>query len=328
MNKTNPLLLFRIGWMDDYAGRDEIQGGGSYVEEHRVGGEMWNFKEEDGQYLGYVRTHKGVGLNLEQIEPEPHTKWTTGDEMSGVDIVFIATRPKPDSGQVVVGWYKNATVFHKSHKKISGRGEFGEYVCKAATKDAVLVHKNSRTTLIKGNNPFHSNVWYGNANSPRLIEIKKKLIKLIGEPKPDRDRKWQKISAREIRAIEVAAVDKVTSHYRKLGYTVETVEQENKGWDLVANKENKTLLLEVKGHRHNRIQFELTPNEYEKMQQRAADYKVCVVINALSKPALMVFRPVKRGGDWHMVKENGDNQEIRLEEIISARAMPILKVGL
>lgn len=322
MNKTNPLLVFRIGWMDDYAGPAEILGGGSYVGEHGAGGEMWNFEKKDGHCFGYVRTNSGAGLNLERIEP--HTKWATGDEMSGVDIVFIATRPKPDSGQVVVGWYKNATVFHKDHKKISGRGEYGEYVCKVAEKDAVLVHKNARTTLIEGNNPLRTNVWYGDtANNPRLIEIKKDLIKLIGEPKLARYRKWQKLSAEEIRAIEAAAVDKVTSHYQKLGYTVETVEQENKGWDLVANKENETLLLEVKGHRRDRIQFELTPNEYEKMQQRAADYKVCVVINALSKPTLMVFRPIKRGEDWHMVKENGDNREIRLEEIVSARATPI-----
>jgi len=48
MKNTNPLLVCRIGWMEHYDGPDEIQGGGEYIDKHREGGEMWNFRKQNG----------------------------------------------------------------------------------------------------------------------------------------------------------------------------------------------------------------------------------------------------------------------------------------
>lgn len=325
MSKANPLLLFRIGWMDDYAGQDEILRGGAYVDEHGEGGEMWNFEKKDGHCFGYVRTNKGAGLNLGKIEP--HTKWTAGDEMSGVDIVFIATRPKSDSGQVVVGWYKNATVIHKAYNKDKRRERHG-YLCWTEEDHAVLLPTAARVFEVKGGQGFpgQSNVWYGEEKNNAVVQFKKELREYMRAPTTLRERHHgRKTDVDEIRNIEKVAVSEVWQFYKNKGYTIKSVERQNCGWDLVAKKNDEELLLEVKGHKGSRFHFELTPNEYEKMQAHHNQYKVCGVLDALTKkPGLSVFAPENHDGKWRLVKEYGKGMKIiELEERMSARAVPI-----
>jgi len=56
----NPIIIFRIGWMDTYQGIDEIHGGGSYVAEYGEG----------GRYYGYVMTKNFTGIDLSRIMPD------------------------------------------------------------------------------------------------------------------------------------------------------------------------------------------------------------------------------------------------------------------
>ncbi|MCY4245350.1 MAG: DUF3883 domain-containing protein [Gammaproteobacteria bacterium] len=330
MNKTNPLLLFRIGWMDYYAGRDrdEIQGGGSYVEEHRDGGEMWNFEKQDGHCYGYVMTKNNSGIDLQKIS---HSQsWQRGEKLSGVDIAFIAQHPT--CGQVVVGWYKNATVIHKAYNK-DKRPEYG-YLCWTGEDHAVLLPTAARVFEVKSGQqgfPGRSNIWYGEEKNNAVVQFKKELREYMRTPTTLRERHHgQKTDADEIRSIEKIAVSEVWQFYKNKGYTIKSVERHNCGWDLVAKKNDEELLLEVKGHKGGRFHFELTPNEYEKMQAHHNQYKVCGVLYALTKkPTLSVFAPENHDGKWRLVKEYGKGVKIiELEERMSARAMPILKVGL
>ncbi len=58
------LLFLNIGWMKYYKGmtNDSIEGGGSFVQEHGYGHEMFNFLP-NGEYLyGYVQPKGSVHI--------------------------------------------------------------------------------------------------------------------------------------------------------------------------------------------------------------------------------------------------------------------------
>ena len=173
-----PLLIFRIGWMDTYQGIDEIHGGGSYVAEHGEGGEMWNFREEGGRCYGYVMTKNFAGIDLSRILPDE--EWIEGAELPDVDIVFISKSLEPNIGQVVVGWHKNAIVFHKEYRKRRGSKKQGDwdnidYLCEVSDENATLLQVPDRTFQIPRGKGFpgQSNVWYENKKKFRCYPIQK-----------------------------------------------------------------------------------------------------------------------------------------------------------
>ncbi|WP_240992156.1 protein NO VEIN domain-containing protein [endosymbiont of Riftia pachyptila] len=139
-----------------------------------------------------------------------------------------------------------------------------------------------------------------NEENSKVIEFKKQLIKLINHEIATRDKinkkekRGGKPNKKEILAIERSAVEKTWEFYENKGYELMSVETDNVGWDLVAVKEKETLLIEVKGHKGNVIQFELTPNEYTQLKEQKNNYRVCVVRNALTSPDLMEFVPKKK----------------------------------
>ncbi len=329
----NPLLIFRIGWMDTYQGVDEIHGGGAHVIEHGEGGEMWNFREEGGRYYGYVMTIHFAGVDLSRILPDE--KWEDGDESSDIDIVFISKSPDPNIGQVVIGWYKNATVFHKEYRKRRGSKKQGdwdhiEYLCEVPAENGTLLNVSDRTFQIPRGKGFpgQSNVWYGNDNNPETIQFKRNLRTYINADKVtqrDIPKKWRqdgKPNKKEILAIERAAIKKAWEHYEKQGYDLSSVEADNVGWDIEATKGEEILLIEVKGHKGNVVQFELTPNEYTQMKSFKNKYRVCVVRNALLSPDLTIFSPKKHRGSWFLAQIDG-NEKVRLAERIAAKAVQI-----
>ena len=61
---VNPLIVFRIGYMEAYDGAGDITSGGAYVQEHGEGGEMWNFRVEGGRRYGFVMTKHFSGIDL------------------------------------------------------------------------------------------------------------------------------------------------------------------------------------------------------------------------------------------------------------------------
>ena len=106
------MIFFNIGWMEFYKGqsaKDQIQGGGSYVQEEGMGHEVCNFAAHRGTVYGYVQPPKAKGqpgegqIRIERIGGDQ------ADFVTNVLVVWTATRP--EGGTVVVGWYKNATVY-------------------------------------------------------------------------------------------------------------------------------------------------------------------------------------------------------------------------
>lgn len=88
---------------------DRIVGGGRYVAENKVGGEVCNFLiADDGYVYGHVETIKKDSDREIRLE----SFGGTGDSASGIDVVWTATHPE-EGGRRVVGWYRDATVFRK-----------------------------------------------------------------------------------------------------------------------------------------------------------------------------------------------------------------------
>jgi hypothetical protein len=175
--------------------------------------------------------------------------------------------------------------------------------------------------------PGTSNVWYGDNETPLVLAFKSELRSYISQfstvepivrPKPNKVKPNKEL----ILAIEKSAVNLAWDHYESLGYKVISVENDNVGWDLEASKDGETLLVEVKGHKGNVIQFELTPNEYSQMQIHQDDYRVCVVRNALSAPDLIEFLPTEDEAYWYLEEIDG-TEIVRLQEKIAAKAVQI-----
>ena len=330
-----PLLVFRVGYMPFYDGVDTITSGGAYIRANGVGGEMWNFHDEAGRCYGYVMTKGFAGIDLRRLDDT--VSWEENDEFDGVDVVFIAK--KPGVGQVVVGWYNGATVFHKKYRRCSGRKKFGDwdtfdYLCQVDAEHAILLSEDSRTFEVPSASvdgkgfPGQSNVWYPNADIdiPVVSTFIHKLREYINSSSRENRIKnnrggWVNKPEKDlILKIEEASVAATREYFTKQGYVVVSVEKDNRGWDLEANKGNERLYIEVKGHLGKVVQFELTPNEYSQLQSHAEYYRVCVVRNALIDSDVEVFTPEKTGDSWIL---NNGKCTIKLREKIAARAFEI-----
>ncbi|KZC35719.1 hypothetical protein RHOFW510R12_08235 [Rhodanobacter sp. FW510-R12] len=338
---ANPLLVFRVGYMKTYDGIDEIVGGGAYVEENGEGGEMWNFRYEAGRCYGFVMTKditrkyakkkRFAGINLKRIDPTQ--KWRENESLPGVDIVYIAKHP--DGGQVVIGWYRNATVFHKAYRKRRGRPKMGDwagldYLCEVDADDALLVQERDRDFRVPHGKGFigQSNVWYPDEGNPEALRIVDRLRKYIGgstgtrvnPTQGKRGGKWSKPNKDLVTQIEQAAVALAEKHYKQQGYAVKSVERDNRGWDIEVRKGKEVLYVEVKGHIGNVIQFELTPNEYLRLQEHHSRYRVCVLRNATSNGnELEIYAPKVVDKYWVLQRLDKPG-EIRFNEQVAAKA--------
>jgi hypothetical protein len=96
---------------------------------------------------------------------------------------------------------------------------------------------------------------------------------------------------------------------------VRSVERDYVGWDLEAERDSVVLKIEVKGLSGNVVVFDVTPNEYIKMQQEA-NYRICVVNSVLSTNKILrvfSFNPISSA--W----EDEEGRQLIINEIISAR---------
>src|SRR3989442_13245280 len=109
------LLFLKVGWMRRYQGivaGDRIQGGGSWVEEHGYGYEIYNFQPFRGHLYGFAKAVRGA-INLERFGV-PDRK----DSIGGVTVGWLST--SPEGGTYIVGWYRNAMVYTKYQKAQPG----------------------------------------------------------------------------------------------------------------------------------------------------------------------------------------------------------------
>lgn len=316
------ILFCNTGWMEFYRGLgrgDAIKGGGSFVETEERGGEVCNFEPHDGFVYGYVRP-PGKTISTKRI---------AGHDAESVDNVLIVwTAPlNGRSPTLVVGWYRNATVFRGFQDfdrvpPVHEENELTGYRFKAKADDAELLPIDSRTFEIRKHKSGYmgqSNIWYADSEEGKPV-VEGVLALVDGSSTPPRA-KTRKTDPEHNVKVEKAAVRTVRKYFERLSYTVESVERDNVGWDLEAKfGVRRCLRIEVKGLSGSGPVVELTPNEYEKFQEEADDYRLAIVTDALSRtPRLMICRFSGELREWIVEMEGKADGRMEIEPRSSAR---------
>ena len=115
--------------------------------------------------------------------------------------------------------------------------------------------------------------------------------------------------------IERIAIQEAIAHEKALGWVVESVETENRGYDLRSKKPHPTepgvytsvKFIEVKG-RAGVGEVALSANEYRTAQRLIDDYWLYVVfdcgaspkLNAIQNPATLGWEPIVRVEHYHV----------------------------
>lgn len=171
------LLFCNIGWMNRYDGStgDQIARGGSY-NNHSIGHEVCNFSKVNGKVYGYVQPTGQIAI--ERLGAKVKDQSVTG-------ITVIWTAGPETGGTVVVGWYKNATVFRNSQRietpsEIHKLNNLDSYRIIADATNATLLPTDQRSLVIPRGvrgGIGQSNVWY--ADSPASSEIVERVRLLV-----------------------------------------------------------------------------------------------------------------------------------------------------
>ena len=123
--------------------------------------------------------------------------------------------------------------------------------------------------------------------------------------------------------IEKIAVDEVRKFEESQGWVVESVEKENRGFDLISRKphphDDKTFVevkfIEVKG-RATIGEIAVTSNEYKTAERLHRDYWLYVVYNCASKPKIHTIQDPVRLGWEALVKV--EHYHVGAEKILGA----------
>ncbi|HEY88728.1 MAG TPA: hypothetical protein G4N98_03215 [Thermoflexia bacterium] len=178
----NRMIFLNIGWMENYQGLedDHIASGGSFVRQYNNGEtddyppcEIRNFQPYEGYMYGFVRITRG-SIRLERQGASPKN-----NSADGILVVWVAK--SPSDGTVIVGWFKNATVYRNhqlppkgSRRKREGRHEWG-YRVSAKEEDCELLPIERRVFEVPrgGKGAMgQSNVWYVEVNSDFRQEVR------------------------------------------------------------------------------------------------------------------------------------------------------------
>jgi len=315
------MIFLNVGWMRNYEGLsdDAIIGGGSFVQEHGYGWEIFNFQLYDGCYYGYASVRGSISIDR---------LGGSRDASSIDDILVVWVSKSPRGGVRIIGWYDKATVYKTMQPAPEGsprehNGEkFGYYV-KARKADCKLLPIDERVLKIprkiKGG-MGQSNIWYadtiqGSFREKVLNFVQTGRIARIEQP-PQRYGKHRQPDPYRRQEVEKAAVKRTTEYYEKLGYTVNSVERDGVGWDLEATLPDGRLRLEVKGLSQKELLVEFTPNEYMQMKEHSDSYRICVVTDALSQASLLrIFSFSPEIGKW----EDDQGNQLKIDEVVSAR---------
>lgn len=305
------ILFCNIGWMEKYQGinsSDQISGGGAYVKEEGTGHEVCNFLSADNWVYGYVQPVNNRSIDLTRIDKKANT-----DFLNDVLVIWTATRPKKlGGGTTVVGWYKNATVYHEFQHFVScpidhQKNEISRYLIKALEENVTLLPIDARTLDIPRANKVQggigqSNIWYADKEENQLY-VKEALSFITNYESPILNRSDKPNPEKKV-LVEKAAIQTCRAYFEKLGYQIESVEKDNVGWDLVASTDKSCLRIEVKGLSGSVFVVELTPNEYKAFEEQKNDYRLAVVTNALEKPTLSICRYSEEKQSWLVESEN------------------------
>ena len=179
--------------MENYQGLedDSIADGGLYVQQYNDGSEtdnyppceIRNFESYEGYMYGFVRVIKEGSIRIERLGASRKDKST-----ENVLVVWVAK--SPSNGTVIVGWFKNATVYRDcqlppegSGRKREGRQEWG-YRVSAKEEDCRLLPTERRVFRVPrgGKGAMgQSNVWY--ADQPENDAFRQEVWEFITRTK-------------------------------------------------------------------------------------------------------------------------------------------------
>lgn len=339
-----PMVLLHGVWMNEYRcwEPDIYAGGFKWPAKHDRAGEVFNFKNVDGQCYGHFEL-LGRSLRLEKLGAS-----AADLELPGVLAVWTAPNPsKP--GRTIVGWYRNATLYRN---RIEPKGKVGSsrrfegkifpYQISAQAKDCRLLAPEERVLTIPPRKrttkglPGQIPIYYLSLHrsaAARVLERKIREFIQTGSAEPlgaTRRRAGRNQPDPERRKkIEDEAVKLVVRHFKKLGYEINDCQKDNLGYDLVARKGDESLCIEVKGRAGVDVVADFSPNEFMKIRAQEADqfsdgsYRICVVTSALGEhgaPTLHHFLFVRsRKMTWCKIDEM--TRVLSFDEVIAARAV-------
>ena len=319
------LLYINVPWMKRYEGAtddDKPIGKFRYTREHQMNDHcQFNFKQFGGKVYGHVPG--STNPNLTKLGGS-----RSDNSVSGVTVVWIATG-EDSKGRVVVGWYKNATVWKERQsptdelarqRTIQDSGDRCEFSVEASAEDAVCLLPGKRPRLNvdesgPGQNPF----WYGNQSADTQVL---QLITNGFDTAPK-----TKSAARNPRGgwiqdpierqkIEDIAMKLVERYFIEDGYDVEDVSDRNLGYDLLAQSKAAALHLEVKGSKSKTVCIELTPNEFSFAKKNPGTFRLCVGLDVFNEKKLRIFRPVGNATEWQDESGNSIQTEIKVGAVI------------
>jgi len=315
------IVFLKVAWMSRYQGLsgDKIISEDRFVKKMGYGHEIFNNLAWNRRMYGYVQANDRMTIAIERLGASKED-----ESISNVLVVWVATRPF--GGVFVVGWYKNATVYRKWQRAPKGsnrkyKGEMFGYNVTTVQQACTILPFDKRVIKIPKGTMRMAHVWY--AEGTKHDGFRNRVTSFINNggipPRPrPRPGKRKQVDPYLRTQIEKSAITAVTRHYEILGYTVESFEKDNLGWDLEACHEHADVLLrvEVKGLSQSNICVDLTPNEYAMMQEYRDSYRVAVLTNALTrrrKLAIFSFSPESK--QW----EDDDGCQLIINKAIGAR---------
>ncbi|HUW97377.1 MAG TPA: DUF3883 domain-containing protein [Acidiferrobacter sp.] len=329
------VLFARVGYMKYYKGpRPDDQGpigGGSYNAED-VGGEVYNFLDIKGSVYGYFQPnmHDPYHINLARIE----AGWTQ-NKIDDVLVIWFATDPIK-RGQVIVGWYKEATVY-RERKNRPGKRD-GYYIkANADPNNAVLLGLDRRTYPIghaldgiKKGNPGQSNAFYllDAKKQPKDLADKhnawiKRAIDYVTTfdgpsiSSPEDEAEEEILSAVhpangqgfqsnvKVRlAVESHAMNRCLQYYRRKGYIAEDVSRSS-SYDVRIKKNRRTQFVEVKGMQGTPASIILTRNEVN-LNRKQKGNMILFVVHSITIESEVVATggTIKISDPWRIDERN------------------------
>ncbi|MBU3142016.1 tetratricopeptide repeat protein [Clostridium sp. CF012] len=172
------IIFCNVTWLKNYMGVSDddklVKTCGVDKDENNEANESYNFHDYNGKCYGYV-SNRGGSLHLERFE-----KATVNDDIvDNVLVIWVAKQSKTGKN-VVVGWYKNATLYKYSQEiyPYGGIGRDLYFSTEAWSKDCFLLPESERTFEIprsavveKDMGMDKPNIWYAESGYAKTIFI-------------------------------------------------------------------------------------------------------------------------------------------------------------
>lgn len=297
------IIWVKFGWSDYYQGQ-LVLGDFGYLAGGDQGHEAWNFRSDSDRKYGCYVPPSGRSGSV-----------PTSEEPSGWTVVFLSKKPT-DKGIHVVGWYEDATLLgkNKNRSKNFDLGPHptrdGKAIYSIESKNSFLVPPEFRTEPFS--HPTVGSAKYSYLAGPgikstaeknevldilqeKMGRLRSVVVKNPGDVFGPQDDVTESDplavfgTAEHRSAVEKAAIRATKSSLLKAGFSVESREPENIGYDLKATHKvsQQNLHVEVKGTSGTNERFFITANEYR--YKVALEWRFALVTEALTNPRVTLY---------------------------------------